>query len=207
MTKDSSTISSTAIIKGNVFFGRNCVVEDFCVVGKIHRGDIGHRTPETRIGDRTILQTGTIVYAGANIANDVICTDYCVIYPNVVICEKTKIHYRAAIHKRVSIGSNCRIGGFLCNDTVIGESTSFYGKTVHAYDKHGGDVKNKAPRIGSNVIIAFGATIIGEITIGDNSYIGANSVVTKNVPNNSYVIGVNNITHINSRQGYIGEKH
>ena len=46
------------------------------------------------------------------------------------------------------------------------------------------------PTIGNNVVIGGGAKVLGNITIGDNSYIGANAVVIKDVPPNSTVVGV-----------------
>lgn len=46
------------------------------------------------------------------------------------------------------------------------------------------------PIIGDNVRIAVGARVLGDITIGDNSLIGANSVVIKDVPPNCTVVGV-----------------
>lgn len=49
---------------------------------------------------------------------------------------------------------------------------------------------NDCPTIGDNVIINAGAKIIGKLTIGDNSKVGANAVVVKNVPPNVTVVGV-----------------
>lgn len=49
--------------------------------------------------------------------------------------------------------------------------------------------KNLYPVIGNNVYIGAGAVILGAIKIGDNSAIGANSVVTKDVPANARVVG------------------
>ena len=49
--------------------------------------------------------------------------------------------------------------------------------------------KNLYPVIGNNVYIGAGAVILGAIRIGDNSAIGANSVVTKDVPANARVVG------------------
>ena len=46
------------------------------------------------------------------------------------------------------------------------------------------------PVIGKNVEIGAGAKIIGSISIGDNSKIGANAVVTKSFPKNSIIVGV-----------------
>jgi serine O-acetyltransferase len=47
------------------------------------------------------------------------------------------------------------------------------------------------PTIGNNVTLGAGAKIIGAITIGDNSAVGANAVVTKSVPANSVAVGAN----------------
>lgn len=49
---------------------------------------------------------------------------------------------------------------------------------------------SEPPIIGDNVHITVGAKVLGAITIGDNSIIGANSVVIKNVPPNCTVVGI-----------------
>jgi serine O-acetyltransferase len=54
-----------------------------------------------------------------------------------------------------------------------------------------GLVKGKRhPTIGNNVVIGGGAKVLGDISVGDSSYIGANAVVIKDVPANSTVVGV-----------------
>jgi serine O-acetyltransferase len=45
----------------------------------------------------------------------------------------------------------------------------------------------KLPKIGSNVIIGTGSVIVGDITIGDNSVIGANSFIDRDIPKDSIV--------------------
>ena len=50
--------------------------------------------------------------------------------------------------------------------------------------------QKRHPTIGNNVIIGSGAQILGPITIGDYARIGANSVVSKDVPSNVTVAGV-----------------
>lgn len=77
---------------------------------------------------------------------------------------------------------------------VIGE-TSIIGNNVTLYQgvTLGGTGKERGkrhPTIGDNVVIGTGAKVLGNITIGSNSYIGANAVVIKDVPNNSTVVGV-----------------
>ena len=50
---------------------------------------------------------------------------------------------------------------------------------------------NEMPHIKSNTIISAGAKVIGGVIIGENCIIGANAVVTKNIPPNSIVVGAN----------------
>lgn len=50
-----------------------------------------------------------------------------------------------------------------------------------------------APKIGNRVYIGAGAKILGPVTIGDDAVIGANSVVTKDVPAGATVVGANRI--------------
>ncbi|WNO09043.1 hypothetical protein [Teredinibacter sp. KSP-S5-2] len=53
-----------------------------------------------------------------------------------------------------------------------------------------GDEKGKSPKLGNNIFIGAGAKVIGGVTVGDNSKIGANAVVVKDVAQNDSVGGV-----------------
>jgi len=77
---------------------------------------------------------------------------------------------------------------------VIGETTEI-GKNVTIYQgvTLGGtslEKKKRHPTIGNNVVIGAGAKILGPFKVGDNSRIGSGSVVVKEVPPNSLVVGV-----------------
>ncbi|EKE04301.1 MAG: serine acetyltransferase [uncultured bacterium] len=74
------------------------------------------------------------------------------------------------VHDRSVIGKNC----------VISQGVTL-GGTSHKYE---------VPRLGNNVLVGAGAKIIGPITIGDNAVIGANAVVTKNIPPNTLAVGI-----------------
>ncbi len=78
----------------------------------------------------------------------------------------------------VVIGETCEIG-----DNV----TVFQGVTLGGTGKEKG---KRHPTIMDNALIATGAKVLGSITIGENSKIGAGSVVLKDVPPNSTVVGV-----------------
>ena len=98
----------------------------------------------------------------------------------------------------IEIHPGARIGKGLFIDhgmgVVIGE-TAIIGDNVLIYQgvTLGGTGLEKGkrhPTIGNNVVIGTGAKVLGNISIGDNSYIGANAVVIKDVPPNSTVVGV-----------------
>jgi serine O-acetyltransferase len=77
---------------------------------------------------------------------------------------------------------------------VIGETTEI-GKDVTLYHgvTLGGTSLEKGkrhPTIGDRVVVGAGAKVLGAITIGDDTRIGANAVVVKSVPENSLVVGV-----------------
>ena len=77
---------------------------------------------------------------------------------------------------------------------VIGE-TAEVGENVTMYQgvTLGGTGKEKGkrhPTIGDNVVIAAGASVLGPITVGQNSKVGAGAVVVKDVPPNCTVVGV-----------------
>jgi serine O-acetyltransferase len=78
----------------------------------------------------------------------------------------------------VVIGETCEIG-----DNVV----LYQGVTLGGTGKEKG---KRHPTIGNNVVIGSGAKVLGSFKIGDDSYVGANSVVLKEVPPNSTVVGV-----------------
>ena len=99
---------------------------------------------------------------------------------------------------QIEIHPGARLGEGLFIDhgagVVIGETTEI-GNNVTIYQgvTLGGTGKEKGkrhPTIGNNVVISAGAKILGSFTVGDNSKVGAGSVVLKPVPPDSTVVGV-----------------
>lgn len=85
------------------------------------------------------------------------------------------------------------------NGVVIGE-TAVIGDDVMMFHQvtlgsREGIRTKRHPTIGNKVVLGAGAKIIGNITIGDNSYVGANAVVTKSVGEYSTVVGTNQVRH------------
>ena len=96
------------------------------------------------------------------------------------------------IHQGAKIGKGLFIDHG--NGVIIGETaelgdnvTLFQGVTLGGTGKEHG---KRHPTVGNNVMICSGAKVLGSFKVGDNSKIGAGSVVLEEVPPNSTVVGV-----------------
>jgi len=96
------------------------------------------------------------------------------------------IHPAAQIGRRVFIdhGVGVVIGetAIVGDDVVIYQQVTLGGVSLTKGKRH--------PTVGNNVVIGAGAKILGNITIGDDAKIGANSVVIKNVPPKTTAVGI-----------------
>ena len=125
---------------------------------------------------------------------------------NLYGCEvgdNTKIASFVEIQKNVKIGKNCKIGAFafipegatIEDEVFIGPHACFTNdKLPRATNKNGSLKTEKDWSVAKTFVkesasIGANATILCGITIGKNSIVGAGSVVTKNVPDNSIVAG------------------
>lgn len=96
------------------------------------------------------------------------------------------------IHPGATIGARFFIDhgmGVVIGETAeIGDDVTLYhGVTLGGTSLEKG---KRHPTLGNRVTVGSGAKILGDITIGDDSRIGANAVVVKSVPENSVVVGV-----------------
>ena len=99
-----------------------------------------------------------------------------------------EIHPGATIGKRLFIDHG--MGVVIGETTIIGDDCQLYqGVTLGGVGTGEHKVK-RHPTLGNNVMISAGAKIIGDVFIGDNSIVGASSVVLKDVPPNCTVVGV-----------------
>jgi serine O-acetyltransferase len=98
----------------------------------------------------------------------------CSIPASVVIGKGTYFSHRGmsvVIHKNSKIGENC----------VIGTCVTLGGK---------GKGIEGAPCLGDRVVISTGAKVLGPVSIGDDTVVGANSVVLKDVPSGMTAVGI-----------------
>jgi serine O-acetyltransferase len=106
-----------------------------------------------------------------------------------------EIHPGAQLGRRVFIDHG--MGVVIGETAIVGDDVTLYqGVTLGGTGKEHG---KRHPTIGNGVVIGAGAKVLGNILVGDNSRVGAGSVVLRNVPDNSTVVGVP--AHIVFRDG------
>ncbi|MBL0389429.1 serine O-acetyltransferase [Tumebacillus sp. ITR2] len=97
-----------------------------------------------------------------------------------------EIHPGAQIGRRLFIDHG--MGVVIGETAIVGDDCTLYqGVTLGGTGKEKG---KRHPTLGNNVMVASGAKVLGSFTIGDNSKIGAGSVVLREVPPNSTVVGI-----------------
>ena len=187
-------ISSKAVIHPGVRLGKDCVVEDFAVIGAPPAG----RKPggaETIIGDNALIRSHTVIYAGNVIGNDFQTGNKANIREGNVIGDNVSVGSLTVLEHSVRIGNNVRIHSqaFVPEFTVL-EDDSWIGPCVvltNAMYPDSPTAKQdlRGPVIKRNAKIGANATVLPGITIGEDALVGAGSVVTKDVQPGAVVAG------------------
>jgi acetyltransferase-like isoleucine patch superfamily enzyme len=119
------------------------------------------------------------------------------------IGDNTKIGAFVEIQKNATVGKNCKVSShtFVCegvtieDDVFIGHGVTFVNDTFPRATAEGGnlqteqDWKVELTLVKKGASIGSGATILSNVVIGENAIVGAGSVVTRDVPPNTIVVG------------------
>ena len=125
---------------------------------------------------------------------------------NMYGCEvgdNTKVGAFVEIQKNAQVGKNCKISShtFICegvvieDDVFIGHGVTFINDSFPRATTAGGqlqtesDWKVERTLVKRGASIGSGATVLANLTVGENAIVGAGSVVTKDVPANCIVAG------------------
>ena len=174
----------------NVKIGKGAKIYPPVIIGFPARGKV----PKTIIGKKAIIRPFTVIYAGVSIGDNFQCGQGAIIRENNLIGNNVSIGTNTVLEPGNKIADNVRIhtGCFL--EYVTLEKNVFIGpNVVFTDDPHPPCPKFKECVLGAvvkrNAKIGANSTILPGITIGENSLIGAGSVVTKNIPENSVALG------------------
>ena len=201
---------NVTILKG-AHVKRGAIIEDNCIVGKpsrmqmerfqqqLHDGGqaLSYEDYEavidtpTIIGENAFLNSGTIIYSGCTLDEGVICEDKVVVRWDTSVGAHTKLMIGVLIGSYITIGRNSRVGGICGNRSRIGNYVTTFGILLHSYKQYGANHVEPAPNLEDYVTVGYNSNVVGGVTIGTRSYVGAGSMITKDVPPDTVVMGKN----------------
>lgn len=148
-----------------------------------------------KFGEGTLIRANAIINQNVNIGKDVMIGNYTLIRENVTIGNNTKIGSFVVVEWGATIGMNTNIQGH----NTIGEKSKVGNEVFIApfvvnmgeneMGRQEGEYKPYPATIKSKSRIGAGSKLLPGITIGENTLIGAGSIVTKNTKNNEIWFG------------------
>jgi UDP-3-O-[3-hydroxymyristoyl] glucosamine N-acyltransferase len=185
-------IGHHVVIRAGSQIGHSVRIDDHAVVGKQPMKALRSALPGTgeqpaaKIGNRAILGTGAIVYAGASIGDGVLVADLATIREDVDVGAGTIVGRGAAIENHSSVGARCKLetnayitaystveDDVFVAPGVLTSNDRFMGRTEQRLSQFKGIHARKGSRLG------VGSIILPGIEMAQESVAAAGAVVTK----------------------------
>jgi UDP-3-O-[3-hydroxymyristoyl] glucosamine N-acyltransferase len=194
-------IGHRVVLHAGCRLGDACTVHDGAILGRAPRGSpimthpVAEDHPPVKLAARCQVGANAVLYAGVELADDVLVGDLasiregCTIGARSILGRGVMIEYSCHIGPGVKIQTGCYVTG----ETMI-EEGAFLGPSVTmANDKFMDRVQvtdMRGPWIGRGARIGSNATLLPAVNLGDDCVIGAGAVVTHDVTPRTIVAGV-----------------
>lgn len=196
-----TTIGPGAVVQAGTSVGDGCVIEEGAVLGKRPRlrpgsSAAGRATPALVVDAGVTICCGAAVYAGARICSGAIIGDQSQVRERAVVGEESLVGRASCVDFDATVGARVRIqtgayvtGGALVEDDVfLGPGVLTSNDDTMARHPRGaplaGPVFRRACRVGVGVVLVPG------VTIGEEAFVAAGAVVTRDVAPRDVVMGV-----------------
>jgi acetyltransferase-like isoleucine patch superfamily enzyme len=188
------------VVHDGTVIGDGCVIEDHVVLGKRPRlargssakGDVG----DLEIGERVTVCSGAVVFAGANVAAEAILGDQSFVRERSQIGAGSVIGRGSVVDNDVIVGARVKVqtSVYLTAFTVV-EDDVFVGPGAtttndNTMNRHGAETPLRGATLRRACRIGGGTVLTPGVEIGEEAFVAAGAVVTKNVPARAVVIGV-----------------
>ena len=152
--------------------------------------------PPTEIGAGTIVSTGAIVFAGSLVGARVILGDQSCVRERVTIGDDVVLGRGSLVENDTTIGAMTRIQAqayitaystleehVFVAPCVVTTNDNYMGRTEQRHELMKGATIRRAARVGGGAVLCPG------VEIGEEAFVGAGAVVTKDVPPRTIVVG------------------
>ncbi len=188
------SIGDNTIIYDGVDIGDNSVICNDCILGEPVNDfyyQNSYQNPKLIIGENALIRSHCIVYAGSTIGTNFTSGHRVIIRENTEIGDFCSIGTLSDIQGEVKIGDYCRLHSnvHLAQKTILGHFVFMYPYSIVTNDPHPPSEYLKGSCIGNYSIVGVHSIILPGIKIGENCFIGANSVVNRSIKDYTLVSG------------------
>lgn len=208
----TSSIKPTVILGDNITIGENVTIDDYCIIRDnvtIKDGsfvgaysvigehlldyyqDKTKKNHPTVIGENSIIRTHNVIYGDVCIGDNLQTGHHATIREEATIGNHVRLGTLSDIQGHCKIGNYVSIHSnvFVSQKTVIDDYAWIFSYVFFANDPTPPSNNEIGSHIESYAVISAKSTILPGITIGEHSLVGAQSLVTKNVPKGKVVMG------------------
>jgi acetyltransferase-like isoleucine patch superfamily enzyme len=195
-------IGNHVVIHDGTVIGENVRVDDHASLGKRPMRAANSATtreqelPALTLGDQCIVGTGVVLYRGASIDAKVLMADLCTVRENVSIGRGTIVGRGVTVENVCTIGRYCKLESE-CYITaystledrvfvapgVVTSNDNFVGRTAERFKHFKGVTVRRGGRVGA------GSVLLPGVVVGEDALVAAGSVVTRDVPPRTVVMG------------------
>jgi UDP-2-acetamido-3-amino-2,3-dideoxy-glucuronate N-acetyltransferase len=197
----ATEVHPTAIVYEGTILGEGVKVLEYAVVGKqpvLSPRSTAARDPlpPAQIGDGSVISTGAIVFAGSSIGARVIVGDQACIRERVTLGDDVVVGRGSLVENDTQVGAMTKIQAdayitayslleenVFIAPCVVTTNDNFMGRTEARHDLIKGPTIRRGARIGGGAILCPG------IEVGEEAFVGAGAIVTKDVPAKAVVVG------------------
>lgn len=197
---ENVTFGAYVVVHDGTVIGDGCVIEDHVVLGKRPRlargssakGEVGN----LEIGERVTVCSGAVVCAGATVAAEAILGDQSFVRERSRIGAGSVIGRGSVVDNDVIVGERVKVqtSVYLTAFTVI-EDDVFVGPGAtttndNTMDRHGPETPLRGATLRRACRVGGGSVLTPGVEVGEEAFIAAGAVVTKDVPPRAVAIGV-----------------
>ena len=198
---DDAEVRAGAVVRAGTVVGPGCLIEEGALVGKAPRlgaASTARRDapPPARLGARVTVCAGAVVYAGADLADDVIVGDGAQVRERTRLGERTVVGRASSVDNDVRVGARVKLqtGVYLTayseveDDVFLGPGALTTNDDTMGRHPPGeplrGATLRRACRIGGAAVLVPG------VEVGEEAFVAAGALVTRDVPGGAVVMGV-----------------
>jgi UDP-2-acetamido-3-amino-2,3-dideoxy-glucuronate N-acetyltransferase len=199
---EGAVLGTNVVIHDDTVIGKNVRIDDNAVIGKLPmkaaRSAVtkDEQLAPTVIGDDCMIGACTVIYRGATIGTKVLIADQASVREHVTIGDETILGRAACVENYCTVGKRCKIqtNAYITAHSTLGDDVFISPGVLTSNDNYMARGKERFKHFKGVTVerggrIGVGAIILPGKVIGEEAMVAAGSLVTKDVPARTIVLG------------------